>query len=117
MFYFHPYLGKIPSLTNIFEMGLTTNQVYRKGQFFPWKTWNFFAMPVPSKLGDDGETTQLCWEKNTSGATGGHSETWNTEVDETDSAAELQKIPGVEICGDIKWDPFLGGIKQAANVW
>ena len=21
MFYFHPYLGKIPSLTNIFQMG------------------------------------------------------------------------------------------------
>ncbi len=27
MFYFHPYLGKIPNLTNIFQMGgSTTNQ-------------------------------------------------------------------------------------------
>ena len=84
-------------------------------------------MPVPSKLGHDGETTQPCWEKphgstppkrkQLSGATGGHSETWNTEVDETDSAAELQKIPRVEICGDMKWVPIFGGIKQAANVW
>ena len=110
---------------NIFQMGLTTNQVYRKGQFFPWKTWNFFVMPVPSKLWDDGETTQLCWEKP-------HGSTPQKKTTQVRQEAivkrgtqkltkpiqllSCKKYLGCKFVGPWNGYPFFGGIKQAANV-
>ena len=55
-FYFHPYLGKIPNLTNIFQMGgSTTNQLWEGPG-----SWNLFCFDFrPNQCFPPGERTDL----------------------------------------------------------
>ena len=45
VFYFHPYLGKIPIFTNIFQMGWTTNQFC----FYWFKTQSLLSQAYPPR--------------------------------------------------------------------
>ena len=61
IFYFHPYLRKIPFLTNIFQMGW--NHQLDWHCFLPWlfKTRNFllaWSLPLPQK---NHKTLSCCW--------------------------------------------------------
>ena len=47
MFYLHPYLGKIPNLTNIFEMGWFNYQLDNHGYLMSPKDRVFFSYKWP----------------------------------------------------------------------
>ena len=46
IFYFHPYSGKIPNLTNIFQMGWNHQPV------FQWERWYKAGPKTNDKLGE-----------------------------------------------------------------
>ncbi len=46
IFYFHPYLGKIPILTNIFQMGWNHQLVYVFGEFASQRLQNIVENPI-----------------------------------------------------------------------
>ena len=49
-FYFHPYLGKIPNLTNIFQRGWNHQPVFMSLQTYPEKNKKFNELREPCAL-------------------------------------------------------------------